>query len=179
MSVTFAIPEIKTERLRLRAPKQSDFGAYADFRTSDRAKTVGGPYPRHTAWDQLANLIGHWVLRGFGRWMIADKATDEPLGISGLYYPEEWPEPELAWSVFEAAEGRGIAHEAALAARAYAYDKLGWTSLISCVDPTNTRSVALARRMGCTPDGSFEHSSFGTLHIWHHPSPDALKEVRA
>jgi ribosomal-protein-alanine N-acetyltransferase len=174
MTVTFSIPELETERLRLRAPVQSDFEAYADFRASDRAKTVGGPYPRHTAWDQLANLVGHWVLRGFGRWMVADKGTNAPLGIAGLYYPEAWPEPELAWSVFEAAEGRGIAYEAARAARTYAYDTLGWSSLISCVDPANTRSAALARRMGCEPGASFEHPSFGTLHIWHHPKPEAL-----
>ncbi|MCL4105106.1 UNVERIFIED_CONTAM: hypothetical protein GTU68_018813 [Idotea baltica] len=174
MTVTFTIPEIETERLRLRAPKASDLAAYTAFRGSDRAKTVGGPYPAHVAWEQLANLVGHWVLRGFGRWMIADKHDDAPLGVAGLYHPQEWPEPELAWSLFEQAEGRGIAYEAALACRAFAYNTLGWTTLISCVDPTNTRSVALAHRMGCMAEGSFDHLDLGTLHIWRHPNPEVL-----
>ncbi|MGR3502640.1 GNAT family N-acetyltransferase [Pseudaestuariivita sp.] len=174
MTVTFTVPEVTTDRLRLRAPKASDLDAYAAFRASERSKTVGGPYPAHTAWSQLANLIGHWVLRDYGRWMIADKDTDAPLGVSGLYYPADWPEPELAWSVFEAAEGKGIAFEAATAARAYAYETLGWTRLISCVDPANTRSVALARRMGCVEEDAFEHPEYGTLHIWRHPAPEEL-----
>ena len=174
MNVTYTIPELETKRLRLRAPRASDFEAYAAYRGSGRAKTVGGPYPRHTAWGQLEALVGHWVLRGFGRWMVADRVTDAPIGIVGPYHPIEWPEPELAWSVFADAEGKGIAYEAALAARAYVYGTLGWTTLISCVDPANTRSVALAERMGCRPDGSFDHPDYGTLHIWRHPAPKDL-----
>ena len=41
MSVTFQIPELETERLRLRAPQLSDFEAMCDFFASDRAKFVG------------------------------------------------------------------------------------------------------------------------------------------
>lgn len=165
------IPVLTTDRLTLRAPRADDFEAYAAFRSSPRAATVGGPYSRAQAFSQFTSLIGHWTVRGYGRWMIADKSTDAPLGISGLYYPEDWPEPELAWSVFDHAEGQGIAFEAASAARAYAFDTLGWTRLMSLVDPTNTRSVALARRLGCTEGGTYNHPTFGTLHYWLHPAP--------
>lgn len=164
------IPTLETERLRLRAPKASDFDAYADFCMSDRSKGVGGPYTRGDAFQRLAGLIGQWVLRGYGRWMVADRATDAPLGVVGILHPVEWPEPEIAWSVFAGAEGRGIAHEAALEARRYAYNVLGWQTIISCTTPDNHRSIALAQRMGARPDGSFEHPVFGTLLIWRHPS---------
>uniref|UniRef100_UPI0039B83075 GNAT family N-acetyltransferase n=1 Tax=Albidovulum sp. TaxID=1872424 RepID=UPI0039B83075 len=127
------IPTLETGRLRLRAPRLSDFEAYAAFRGSKRAEVFGGPFPREAAFDQLAELIGHWALRGFGRWIVADRTTDAPLGVVGLYHPEGWPEPEVAWSVFETAEGRGIAHEAALAARAHAYGTLGWTTAVSLI----------------------------------------------
>lgn len=176
MTVTFTIPELETDRLRLRAPKAADIEAYIDFRASDRSKTVGGPYPRHTGWSQFAGLIGHWVIRGFGRWIVADKATDAPLGVVGLYHPDDWPEPEIAWSLFEAGEGRGIAYEAALAARAYAYDNLGWTGVMSLVDPANTRSVALARRLGCVADGHYDHPQYGRMHVWRHPGPGEHRE---
>lgn len=171
MSVTFTIPELETERLRLRAPKPEDFETYAAFRASDRAALLGGPYARHQAWDQLAEIVGHWVLRGYGRWMVADKTTDEPLGIVGLFYPEGWPGPEIAWSVFDSAEGRGIAYEAAHASRAHAYEALGWQSVISCIDPKNTRSIALAKRMGCVEEEAFQHAEYGALHVWRHPGP--------
>lgn len=168
------IPTLHTDRLTLRAPNWDDFEGYAAFRASPRLVTVGGPFDRGEAFHQLSALIGHWALRGYGRWMVADRLTDETYGIVGLYYPEGWPEPELAWSVYDSAEGRGIAHEAALASRAYAYKTLGMTRLVSAVDPSNSRSVALAKRMGCMLGTPFEHATFGLLHIWEHPGPEGL-----
>lgn len=166
------IPVLTTDRLTLRAPRIEDFAAYAGFRASPRTVTVGGPFNEREAFQQLCAILGHWHLRGFGRWMIADRDTDAPVGIVGLYHPEGWPEPELAWSVFDGAEGKGIAYEAALAARAHAYDALHMPPLASLVDPTNARSVALARRMGCTPEGTYDHPDHGTLHIWRHPKEE-------
>ena len=168
------IPTVTTERLTLRAPQLSDFDAYADFRGSDRAAFVGGPNTPAQAWQQLCALIGQWQLRGYGRWMIADKDTDEPLGVTGLHHPVEWPEAEVAWSLFAAGEGRGIAYEAALAVRTYAYETLGWSTVISCVDSKNARSLALAKRLGCTRDGQFTHEVFGIMDVWRHPSREAL-----
>ena len=175
------IPVLHTERLTLRAPKPSDFEAYAVFRGSERAAILGGPYSREQAFDQLAAILGHWVLRGYGRWLIADKFTDEPLGIAGPFYPEGWPEPEIAWSVFADAEGKGIAYEAAMESRKYAYEVLGWDTAISLIASENHRSIKLAERMGAQPDGLFDHPDyggthpqFGDLHIYRHPAPEDL-----
>ena len=165
------IPVVHTERFTLRSPEARDFDAYAEFRGSDRAKMLGGPFTRIEAWDQLSELIGHWTLRGYGRWMVADRTTDEPLGVVGPYCPEGWPEPEIAWSVFGNAEGKGVAFEAAEASRKYAYETLGWTTAISLIDPKNTRSLALAKRLGCREDGVYQHEVYGPMHIWRHPGP--------
>lgn len=168
------IPTLHTERLALRAPRWDDFDAYAAFRASARSATVGGPFKRAEAFAQLSAILGHWSLRGFGRWMVADREADKPIGIVGLHYPEGWPEPEIAWSVFDGAEGLGIAQEAARASRNYAYATLGWKTLVSVVDPQNTRSVALAQRLNCTKEAPFRHEVYGALHIWRHPAPGAL-----
>lgn len=169
------IPTLQTERLTLRAPRLSDFDAIAEFRASDRARFVGGPASKANSWGYLAALIGHWDLRGYGRWIITETGNDDAaLGIVGPLFPFDWPEPEIAWTLFAAGEGRGIAYEAALAARTYTYGTLGWTTAASFVNPENTRSVTLAERLGCAPDGSFEHEVFGTMHIWRHPTPEAL-----
>ena len=69
-----------------------------------------------------------------------------PLGLVGLWFPEGWHEPEIGWILFEGAEGRGIAREAAEAARAHAYGTLGWTTAVSVIHPGNARSIALADR---------------------------------
>ena len=159
----------------MRCPQASDFDAYAEFRGSDRAKYVGGPNPRHEAHAKFCELVGHWHIRGYGRWMATDISCGQPLVVVGLYYPDDWPEPELAWSLFEAGEGRGVAYEAALAARNYAYKTLGWSRVISCVMPNNNRSESLAKRLGATLDYVYEHITIGALPVWKHPSPEASK----
>jgi len=173
MNTTVIIPTIETENLRLRAPAWSDFDAFAAFRMSPRTAFLGGPCTRTQAFDKLGEIIGHWHLRGYGRWIVADKATNAPLGVAGLFFPDDWPEPEIAWSVFEGAEGRGVAHEAALASRDYAYTTLGWKTAVSCVTPGNTRSVALAQRMGCTREDDFTTRDSMTLEVYRHPKEAA------
>lgn len=171
---TLHIPTLETERLVLRAPRAQDFEPFAAFCASPRAVGVGGPYARSDAFTRLCAIVGQWQLLGYGRWIVADKGTDEALGFVGIFHPEGWPGPEIGWSVFEAAEGRGIAFEAAVATRAYAYETLGWDTIISCTKPDNTRSIALANRMGCTADGGFEHEIHGPHLIWRHPSAQEL-----
>lgn len=168
------IPTLTTERLTLRPPRLSDFAAHAAFKTSPRAEFVGGTTTEADAWNHLCAVIGQWQLRGYGRWMVAETSTDKPMGVVGIHHPLDWPEPEIGWTVYAEAEGRGYAFEAATAARAYAYDTLGWSSIASFVNPDNARSVALAKRMGCQPDGQHMHPVYGPLHIWRHPSPTEL-----
>ncbi len=173
MSTLITIPTVETERLRLRCPRLDDFEAYAAFRTSDRAIHLGGPNTRTQAFDKLGEIIGHWHLRGYGRWMVADKTTDEPLGVVGPFFPDDWPEPEIAWSVFAAAEGRGVAFEAAQASLRYVYHTLGWTTAISCTTPDNTRSQALAHRLGATREADFTTIDGLDLHVFRHTGPEA------
>jgi ribosomal-protein-alanine N-acetyltransferase len=165
------IPTLETERLRLRAPLPTDFEVYAEFRMSPRAAYSGGPFTRAEAFEQFCALAGHWAIRGYGRWIVAARDSDAPLGVVGLYYPEDWLEPEIAWALFDGAEGHGYAAEAALASRAYAYGTLGWRSVVSLIAPNNTRSAALAARLGASREGVYHHGSLGPLDVWRHPAP--------
>lgn len=167
---TFEIPTLETERLILRAHTLDDIPAEIAFFETDRSEGVGGPLPAEQVWRGVATMAGHWALRGYGFWAIEDKETGDYLGRAGLWYPHGWPEPELGWTLMQNAEGRGIAFEAALRAREYAYDVLGWTTAISMMRINNTRSIALAERMGATLDGEFEHVRFGPCYIYRHPA---------
>ncbi|MEJ6393663.1 GNAT family N-acetyltransferase [Gymnodinialimonas sp. 2305UL16-5] len=169
------IPTLHTERLTLRAPAPQDFEAIAEFRASDRASFVGGPATKSQSWTYLSALIGHWTMRGYGRWIVTETGGDNTaIGIVGPFYPLDWPEPEIAWTLFASGEGHGYAYEAAHAARGFAYDRLGWNTAASFVNPDNIRSVALAKRLGCSPEHAFDHEVFGKLHIWRHPSAGEL-----
>lgn len=168
-----AIPTLHTDRLILRAPGMQDFEPFAEFYASARAKFVGGPLDREGAWRMLAMEIGHWTLAGFGRWTVT--TTDgAPVGLVGLFAPEGWPEPEIGYDLFAGHEGKGYATEAALAARAYAYDTLAWPTAISLIKPANQGSKSVAERMGATFEEMYQHTRHGEIEIWRHPAPSEV-----
>ncbi|MFT5001070.1 MAG: RimJ/RimL family protein N-acetyltransferase, partial [Planctomycetota bacterium] len=93
-------------------------------------------------------------------------------GYVGLVNYEGWDEPELGWNMFEGFEGKGYAYEAAIAARDYAAQHFDLDGVISYIDPQNTRSLALAARLGAT----FEREGplMGHVcHIYRHPKMGA------
>lgn len=168
-----SIPVLETERLILRAPASRDFETLAAFfADEERARGFGGAQDRDATWRWMASVLGHWALRGYGFWMIAEKDTDAALGLTGIWNPEGWPEPEIGWVAFAGAEGRGIAHEAALAARRHAYRVMGLGALTSNILPGNRRSIALAERMGAHFERSYDNSRHGRMLVYRHPGPE-------
>ncbi|PWJ16188.1 GNAT family N-acetyltransferase [Jannaschia seohaensis] len=165
------IPVLTTDRLTLRAPTLQDFEALAAFYASPRSRFVGGPLTRELAWRALAQEAGHWQLRGYGRWVV--EAAGAPVGMVGLWFPEGFPEREIGWDLFDGHEGKGYATEAARAARAYAYDVLGWPTLVSLIRDGNDASARVAQRLGAAPDGRFTHERFGPATVWRHPAPSS------
>ncbi|MGB3553603.1 MAG: GNAT family N-acetyltransferase [Jannaschia sp.] len=163
------IPTLRTERLILRAPRPADLAPFAAFYASDAARFVGGPRAEWETWRYLCEVIGHWHLRGYGRWIVTAQDDDAALGLIGLHAPLDWPEPEVGWMLWDG-RGRGIATEAARAARDWAYGTLGMTTLISSIDPGNAASIALATRMGAAREGVFTHPKYGPVDIWRHPA---------
>jgi RimJ/RimL family protein N-acetyltransferase len=173
--MTVTIPTLETGRLILRAPALEDFEALCAFYSSERATFVGGQMDAEKVWRHLAVEIGHWQMLGYGRWTLVEKDSGKTAGIIGLWNPQGWPEPEIGWDLFEGFGGKGYATEAALAARAYAYDVLGWSTAISLVDPQNHASAAVAARMGATLEGTFTHDRFGEVQVWRHLGADAVE----
>jgi RimJ/RimL family protein N-acetyltransferase len=142
---------LETERLLLRPFRNSDIDAYAAM-CADREvmRYVGGRevLSRDDAWRQMALLVGHWHLRGFGMWAVEERATGSFIGRVGLHFPEGWPDREVAWALARPYWGRGFALEAARAALAHAFGHLQWQRAISLIDPDNRRSIRLAERLG-------------------------------
>ena len=169
------VPEIETERLRLRAPRIGDFAAYAEILCSDRAVFVGGPFTREAAFRDFAEGVAGWMLRGHGLWSVERRADGALLGFLALHIEAGDPEREIGYLLREAAEGRGYAAEAAAAARAFAYGTLGWSGVVSYVDPANLRSIATAERLGARPDPEARHPLDPDLMIFRHPAPEGLQ----
>ena len=163
------IPIIETERLVLREFREStDFEPYAEFYASDLTQYYGGPLDRSAAWRAAAAMMGHWAIRGYGAWAVEEKSTGDFCGIVGLWFPEVWPEREITWGIVEHKQGKGIAAEAAIRSRAYAYETLGWDSVFSCISAKNIASIRLAEKLGATLDREVEHKTRGKTLVFKH-----------
>lgn len=144
------VPVIQTARLRLRAPRIGDFPIFARF-LIDSALPEAPEADREAAWLDFCQLVASWPLRGIGPWTVEDR---DGRAVGGVVVNHEYgdPEVELGWVVAKGAEGRGIATEAARAARAWLFATQGFSSLVSYIDPDNAASVAVAERLGATRD---------------------------
>ena len=169
-----SIPVIETKRLVLRGPEPEDYPDFKATFTSYRARFMGGPLNKYEAWMLYAAEIGHWNIRGYGMWMIHDKASDDTLGMAGGWFPAAWPEREIAWIIWPQASGNGYALEATHAARRYFYNTLGWDGAVSYIDPKNLDSIRLAERLGAKKDHEAATID-GNDAVYRHPSPAQMR----
>ena len=167
--------ELDTERLRLRQWRQEDIEPFAEFCANPAtARFMGGTCGRDEAWRRMAMFLGHWALRGYGNWVLEDKASGAFAGYAGLWNPLGWPEPEIMWGLQAAFQGRGLATEAARAARGYAYRGLGWTTAVSYIAPQNFPSQRVAARLGAALEKSIELRG-SPVGVFRHPGPTSLQ----
>ena len=163
------IPIIETERLILRDARESDLDDLASFMASERSHFVGGPMDRANCWRLISGSLGHWMLRGYGMWNIHHKADDRVIGTCGFIFREGWDEPELGWNVHDGYEGQSIAFEAAQAARSYGAKHFNLDGVISYLDPANTRSINLAKRLGATYERDGGMPGTPMVYIYRQP----------
>ena len=162
LSLQNQLPTLRTERLLLRAPRVTDFETYAQIACSDRGTHLGGPMTREDAWADFAQMTSTWLLHGHGIWTIGHAGSIAGFVLLGFEPGDQ--EPELGFVLTADAEGQGLATEAATAARAHAFGTLGWSTLVSYIDPANTRSRATARRLGAIMDGMQDGAEVWRYH---------------
>jgi len=145
------IPTLQTARLRLRPWRAADWDAYAAMCADPEVMRhigVGGPLSREDAWRQMAGMLGHWALKGYGLWALELRAGGTLVGRVGFIDPPGWPGFELGWLLGRDHWGHGYAREAAQAALAFAFDELGQRRVISLIRPDNLRSIRVAEAIG-------------------------------
>ncbi|MEP7057945.1 MAG: GNAT family N-acetyltransferase [Caldimonas sp.] len=166
-----AVPlTIDTARLTLRQFAADDWRAlhehYSDLEctrfTFGRALTEG------ESWRAVASMLGHWPLRGYGPYAAVEKATDAVVGTVGLWYPYDWPEPEIKWALLKRFWGKGYAAEAAKAVQRIAVDHFSKPP-ISLIGAQNIASIKVAKAVGAELEEQilFRGNPF---EIYRHPA---------
>ena len=119
-----------------------------------RFLAAGNPLSRAETWALMERALGQWPLRGYG--LFAIETDGRCAGWAGVLYPLGWPEPELAYSLDQPFWGRGLATEAAGAARDWAFATHGFARLASFIRPGNARSIRVAQKLGAVREGMVE-----------------------
>ncbi len=170
-------PVLHSERLVLRAPAAHDYAHWLAFHKTDRPSfiRVSESFDEGLVWRAWGAVIGHWVMKGWGPFVLTTHESDRGLGLVGAWQPHGWPEPEILWQIWDNAhEGKGFAAEAAQMVRRHLYTDLGWDSVVSYIAPANARSITLAERLGCTIDATALGPAGKTCLVYRHPKPEDL-----
>lgn len=147
-------PTLETARLILRPTAEEDLDGWAEMMAeAESSQFIGGPLERAAAWRGMATMAGSWAIKGFGMFSLIEKETGLWVGRIGPWQPEAWPGTEVGWGLHPRAWGKGYGVEAAIASIDWAFDSLGWTEVIHCIDPANTPSQKLAERVGSYNQG--------------------------
>jgi RimJ/RimL family protein N-acetyltransferase len=160
------IPGLETDRLVFRGPTLADFDSSAAmWGDPEVTRFIGGkPFTREESWSRLCRNIGHWVLMGYGYWVVRDRAGNFVGEVGFASWKREiapaieWP--EAGWVLSRAAHGKGYATEAVRAFIAWGERRFGNTTSACIIDPGNTASVRVAEKCGYVrqPDGVFRGS---------------------
>ena len=164
------IPEIRTERLLLRAWRESDLEPYARMCSDPEVmRYLPHVLGREESEEQIASFIRGWEERGLGIWAVEHRATGAFVGFVGLMHQENWPEgehkTEVGWRLERSFWGRGLATEGARASLRYGFEKMDLAGIISITLPENAASRRVMEKAGLTLRG--ETSWKGYEVVWY------------
>jgi RimJ/RimL family protein N-acetyltransferase len=150
--------ELQTARLRLRRWQAADVAEMAAVNDDPEVtRFLNRPVDRVATAAFYAMVQDHWAEHGFGFYAVESRESalaGQFIGFVGIAYPTFLPElaarPELGWRLARHAWGRGLATEAATAARDHAFATLRLPELISIIHPGNRRSQRVATKLGMT-----------------------------
>ena len=143
---------LETERMYLRRMEMSDvdylMGIFSD---PVAMRYYPGTKTRNEAEDWVRWTLSSYRDHGFGQWVAILKESDEFAGQCGLTVQEVEGEEEveIGYLFLRKLWGRGLATEAASAARDHGFG-LGYERLVSLVDPRNLASRRVAEKVGLT-----------------------------
>ena len=153
-----SIPELATERLRLRAPLPRDAAALlALIGDPEVTKYIDLPTITTLAEAQalLARLAQRFAARDMIRWAIELVEHGEMIGTVGLLrFDFEHRHAELGYDTARRWWGRGLTPEAAGAVIRYGFSAMGLHRIEAGVLPGNDASVRVLQKLGFVEEGT-------------------------
>ncbi|MBN3817134.1 GNAT family N-acetyltransferase [Paraburkholderia sp. Se-20369] len=164
---------IVTERLTLRRWRTDDAAAFAALHADAEmtAWLARGLMTVAEARDDLARFDAHFDEHGFGPWAVERNVDRALIGLCGLRRVSDAGHPmapcvEIAWRQAHAAWGQGYMAEAASAALADGFQRIGLAEVFAWTAGSNLRSQRLMQRIGMQPQPvrDFDHPALAAGH---------------
>lgn len=150
------VPQITTDRLKLRAHSAADHAAATElWQTESVYKHITGkPLSEQDVWMRLLRYSGLWDFLGYGYWAVEDLSTGRYIGQLGFADFKrglggfDSSIPEAGWIIHPEFSGRGIASEGMQAACDWLDDHTDWERSFCIIALENKRSIHLAGKLG-------------------------------
>jgi len=160
---------IETERLVLRRWSETDVDDLAQLHSHPAVAAWLGPLTREDAERKIARYEHDWEKHGFGRFAVADIATGALVGRVGVMRQADWEETpeqdEVGWVIAAGRWGEGLAPEAATAAIADAFERVGLGRILSWTTADNRASRRVMDKCGLRFRGNA--TWMGRPHVWY------------
>jgi RimJ/RimL family protein N-acetyltransferase len=155
--------ELRTERLILRRWRDSDREPFVRMNADlEVMRYFVRPLTREESDAFVDRAERQFDELGYGLWAVEVQEGAPFIGYTGLWrhdYASLKSAVEVGWRLDRPFWGYGYATEAARAALADGFERVGLREIVSFTSPLNVRSVAVMERLGMTrePNDDFDH----------------------
>lgn len=144
---------LETERLIIREHVLSDAPFFFTLNSNYNVVKYTGDSSFKTI--EEAEKIVQYVMNqykenGYGRWLVGEKETGNPIGWCGLKFHIDTKETDLGYRLLESAWGKGYATESAKACIDYGFNHFNLNRIIGDAMKENTASINVFKKLGMT-----------------------------
>jgi RimJ/RimL family protein N-acetyltransferase len=157
-----SIPELRTERLLLRAWRDEDLAPFAALNADPEVRRhFPAALGRAESDGQAERIRAGFAAHGFGLWAVEVPGQAAFIGFVGLAVPNFeahfTPCVEIGWRLARPHQGRGYATEGARAALDFGFTRLGLAEIVSFTVPANLSSRRVMEKLGMQLTDDFDH----------------------
>jgi RimJ/RimL family protein N-acetyltransferase len=160
---------IDTTRLVLRRWRPDDLDPLVELVTHPDIARWLAYQTRDDALASIERYERSFEEHGFGRFAVEDRRSGLPVGRVGVIHQDDWAataeQDEIGWAISRNRWGEGLATEAAAAAIADAFDRVGLGRVMSWTLPDNVASRRVMEKCGMSAGGVTSWK--GADHVWY------------
>jgi RimJ/RimL family protein N-acetyltransferase len=146
------MPEVETQRLRLRAFTSKDADEHYRIVNDPEFRRHFPPQFAQATRDNvlvgIGRVIEHWYQFGFGYWAMELKEEGRIVGYCGLRHLAPTKEIELLYGIERVHWGKGLTTEAARASLRFGFEEMKFERIMAVTDPENKGSRRVMEKCG-------------------------------